>query len=231
MASTDVAGTALSIIDDTTFRSALSYASLFEEARQAATSLGGRQLRGDPAAGSLQFKYRHGINPMGIRVDMQFRRAADGGTEVIVTGRIGDSFDTMGAGRAKARAVFNELLRRLQAPGAGAFPEAPPVGGPDAMSAMGAPVVGDPAVAHRGKSKTTAALLALFLGGLGAHRFYLGTWGLGLIYLGVCLAGLLGMLPGLTALVGLAEAIRFFILKQPEFDARYNLARVGPLSF
>lgn len=33
------------------------------------------------------------------------------------------------------------------------------------------------------KSKTTAGLLALFLGGAGAHKFYLGQWKMGLLYL------------------------------------------------
>jgi TM2 domain-containing membrane protein YozV len=33
------------------------------------------------------------------------------------------------------------------------------------------------------KNPTTAVLLALFLGGLGAHKFYLGQTGLGIVYL------------------------------------------------
>ena len=33
------------------------------------------------------------------------------------------------------------------------------------------------------KNRTTAALLALLLGGIGAHKFYLGETGKGLIYL------------------------------------------------
>lgn len=33
------------------------------------------------------------------------------------------------------------------------------------------------------KNATTAALLALFLGGLGAHRFYMGQIGMGMLYL------------------------------------------------
>lgn len=37
-----------------------------------------------------------------------------------------------------------------------------------------------------GKSKTTAGLLAIFLGGLGVHRFYLGQTVLGLIFLLTC---------------------------------------------
>ena len=33
------------------------------------------------------------------------------------------------------------------------------------------------------KSKTTALLLCIFLGGLGAHRFYVGKVGTGILYL------------------------------------------------
>ena len=36
------------------------------------------------------------------------------------------------------------------------------------------------------KNKTTAVLLAFFLGGLGAHKFYLGQTGLGILYLLFC---------------------------------------------
>lgn len=36
------------------------------------------------------------------------------------------------------------------------------------------------------KNPTTAVVLALFLGGIGAHRFYLGETGAGIIYLLFC---------------------------------------------
>jgi TM2 domain-containing membrane protein YozV len=40
---------------------------------------------------------------------------------------------------------------------------------------------------HRaGKSRTTAAVIAIFLGGLGIHKFYLGQAVVGIIYLVLC---------------------------------------------
>ena len=41
------------------------------------------------------------------------------------------------------------------------------------------------------KHKTTALLLCIFLGGIGAHRFYLGQIGMGILYL--CTGGLCGI--------------------------------------
>jgi TM2 domain-containing membrane protein YozV len=40
------------------------------------------------------------------------------------------------------------------------------------------------------KNNTTAVLLALFLGGLGIHKFYLGQTGLGILYLLFCWTGI-----------------------------------------
>ncbi len=53
--------------------------------------------------------------------------------------------------------------------------------------------------AQPAKSKTTAALLAFFLGGLGIHSFYLGKKNLGLIHLGLVGLGLLIMIAGAVA--------------------------------
>lgn len=47
------------------------------------------------------------------------------------------------------------------------------------------------------KAPSTGILLALFLGGLGAHRFYLGQVGLGLVYLFLCWT----FVPALIALI------------------------------
>lgn len=65
------------------------------------------------------------------------------------------------------------------------------------------------------KSKTVAALLALLLGGIGAHHFYLGNTVLGIIYLVCCWT----LIPGLLAFV---EAIVFLTMSDAAFDAKYN---------
>lgn len=61
------------------------------------------------------------------------------------------------------------------------------------------------------KSRIVAALLALFLGGIGVHKFYLGAWGWGIIYLIFCWT----FIPGILALI---EMIRYFILSDKEFN-------------
>jgi ribosomal protein L40E len=64
-------------------------------------------------------------------------------------------------------------------------------------------------------NKTTAALLALFLGGLGAHKFYLGRTGMGLIYLVFCWT----LVP---AFISLVEAIQFLSMSESEFAMKYR---------
>ncbi|RAL25504.1 hypothetical protein DL240_04655 [Lujinxingia litoralis] len=65
------------------------------------------------------------------------------------------------------------------------------------------------------KSKTTAAVLAFILGGLGVHKFYLGQNGQGLLYLLFCWSGI----PSLIAFV---ECIMLLIMSDDEFNRRFN---------
>jgi TM2 domain-containing membrane protein YozV len=65
------------------------------------------------------------------------------------------------------------------------------------------------------KDKTTAALLALFLGGVGVHRFYLRQPGLGVIY--IFLAFIF-----ISWILGIIDAIALLAMDQAEFDRRYN---------
>lgn len=65
------------------------------------------------------------------------------------------------------------------------------------------------------KSKTTSALLALFLGGLGAHKFYLGKPLWGLTYLVMCWTFI-------PALFGVIEGIWLLSMNEADFQQRYG---------
>lgn len=61
-------------------------------------------------------------------------------------------------------------------------------------------------------NRKIAIVLAVFLGWLGAHRFYLGQIGWGLLYL-----ILLWVFPPVAVLAGLVDAIRYLFMKDTEF--------------
>ncbi len=65
------------------------------------------------------------------------------------------------------------------------------------------------------KDKTTAALLAFLLGGLGVHRFYLGQAGLGIVYLLFCWT----LIPSFIALI---DFLAFLLGSRQAFDRKYN---------
>jgi len=65
------------------------------------------------------------------------------------------------------------------------------------------------------KEKNVAGILALFSGGLGIHRFYLGQTGLGFFYL------FMFWFP-ITWIIALVDAIVFFSMDQDLFDLKYN---------
>ncbi len=53
----------------------------------------------------------------------------------------------------------------------------------------------------RTKSKPLAGVLAIYLGGLGVHKFYLGQWGWGIVYLAAFILTL-GILGIVTSILG-----------------------------
>jgi TM2 domain-containing membrane protein YozV len=67
------------------------------------------------------------------------------------------------------------------------------------------------------KDKTTTALLALFLGGLGVHRFYLGRT-IGILYLLFCWT----LIP---SLIGFIEFIVFLAMDNESFNRSFNTPR------
>ncbi|HLO75159.1 MAG TPA: NINE protein [Magnetospirillum sp.] len=193
-----------------TFRFTGDYHAAVATMARAMTETGGTIKKQQPENGVVEGTWRYGINPWGLCVTGQFRDEGGGTTAVTVRGGFKDAFSTVKAPREKAAQVMARFVELMgQQPsvsrGAGAC----------------APRLGDCITPHRGKSKTTAALLALLLGGFGVHRFYLGTWGVGLLYLALLLV------PGLGLLPALAETIRLFAMSEPAFDDRYNLRQVG----
>jgi TM2 domain-containing membrane protein YozV len=69
------------------------------------------------------------------------------------------------------------------------------------------------------KSKTTAGLLALLLGGIGAHKFYLNRPGQGILYL-------IFVWTWIPLLLGLIEGIVYLTMSDDAFNAKYNRAQV-----
>lgn len=65
------------------------------------------------------------------------------------------------------------------------------------------------------KNKSTAGLLALLLGGLGIHKFYLDEPGLGILYLLFCWTFI-------PALIGLVEGIVYLTMSDEHFARKYG---------
>ncbi len=72
--------------------------------------------------------------------------------------------------------------------------------------------------APNGKSKLAAALFALFLGGFGAHKFYLGQTGTGVLYLVFCWTWI-------PAIIALIEFILFLTMSDEAFNQKYGQER------
>ncbi len=65
------------------------------------------------------------------------------------------------------------------------------------------------------RQKSTAAVLAFFLGGVGGHKFYLGEIGWGIIYA-------IFFWTYIPTIVGFVEAIVLVSMSQDDFDQKYN---------
>lgn len=68
---------------------------------------------------------------------------------------------------------------------------------------------------HGRRSKTVAGLLAIFLGGVGAHKFYLGQTTNGILYLVLSFT----LIP---ALLGLIDGIRILAMTPERFAQRFG---------
>jgi TM2 domain-containing membrane protein YozV len=67
------------------------------------------------------------------------------------------------------------------------------------------------------KSRTTAGILGILLGGLGVHKFYLGKVGIGIVYLLFCWTSI-------PSIIGLIEGILYLTKTDEEFQSKYVTA-------
>lgn len=72
-----------------------------------------------------------------------------------------------------------------------------------------------PGTAPNGRNRLAAALFAIFLGGLGIHKFYLGRIGWGVIYLCLCWSFI-------PSLLGLIEGIVYLSMGDEAFARKYG---------
>ena len=199
--------------NDTTLRTNAPYQQVREHIQSSMLSLGGKQQKDDDSKGIIEFSWRYGVNPFGMRVTAQFRTIEEDSIEINFKGGFKDSFDTTGAGKKKAYEVIDEVLGYSDIETKTNESNMPPR-------------LGNESVSNRGKSKVLAGILALLLGGFGAHKFYLGSWGLGLIYLFVAF-----FMPFLTIIVAAIEGIRYFTLSDNDFNEKYNYCELAPFEF
>lgn len=71
-----------------------------------------------------------------------------------------------------------------------------------------------------GKCRGVAALLAIFLGALGIHYFYLGKNTAGIIFLLITILSC-GLCGAIIEIVGLVQGILMFTMTEEEFENRY----------
>jgi TM2 domain-containing membrane protein YozV len=81
--------------------------------------------------------------------------------------------------------------------------------------------------AQSDKKKPHLMLWSLFLGSLGAHKFYMGSWGWGILYLVFCWTGI-------PAIANLVEMVRFITTTDDEFSvklAEFQARQPGAFDF
>lgn len=69
------------------------------------------------------------------------------------------------------------------------------------------------------KSKVAAGILAILLGGIGVHKFYLGKIGMGILYLCFCWTGI-------PSVLGLIEGIMYLCSNDENFQLKHHV-RIG----
>lgn len=188
------------------------YEVLYSRCRDLMGSLGGKLVEDDKTSGILEAKWRYGIDPLGrLRVRAQFT-TIERRTEVVFRGRFTDAISSKTSAAAKKRdEVETQFIAEIERK-AGLHMAAPPQ---------------NITPVHY-KSKAVTGILALIFGGLGVHRFYLGTWGIGLIYLLILLPLTVASGFPFSIIVSLIDAVHFYGMRQTRFEQRYSPNSISP---
>lgn len=79
------------------------------------------------------------------------------------------------------------------------------------------------------KTKSTALLLALFLGVVGGHKFYMGSWGWGIVQL---ILSLTVVFFAVSLLMTLADMVRMILMTDEEFSIKASaFESKGPFGY
>jgi TM2 domain-containing membrane protein YozV len=66
------------------------------------------------------------------------------------------------------------------------------------------------------KSKIVVGILAILLGGIGVHKFYMGKIGMGILYIVFCWTGI-------PSLIGIIEGIMYLVSSDHNFQVKYHV--------
>jgi len=178
---------------------------------------GGRIKQKDIRSGRIESAWRYGVNMFGLRVTSDFRDLGNGDIRISIRGGFKDAVDSAGHAKKKANIIAETFVNmatrsnsrnstvnhmEMRPPSASTFDETP----------------------YRGKSKTLAGILAILIGGLGIHKFYLGSWGWGILYL-------LLVWTYIPALIAFIEGIVLLCMSSRNFDAKYNYTEPSPFAW
>jgi TM2 domain-containing membrane protein YozV len=201
------------------------YQSVYNALRQAMMDAGGTIKTDAMNTGIVEGAWKYGINAFGLRVTARFNTLPSGQIQVSIKGGFKDALDTFGTGRKKAIEITTAFLQKFPSSSASLSQQSsmpPPM--PQYAQRMAAPSAPSGSTPYQGKTKMLAGILGLLLGGLGVHKFYLGSYGWGILYILSCWTFI-------PAIVGGVEGIIFLCMAQEHFDLRYNYTPPHPFKW
>jgi TM2 domain-containing membrane protein YozV/ribosomal protein L37E len=199
------------------------YSDAYEALRQLMIEDGGVIKIDDMESGIVEAAWKYGVNPFGLRITGRFNSLPNGKIQASIKGNFRNAPDALGSANEKARKITDAFVQKFSVHDY--FPDhqaSPPPLKLNASIPPNLPFPGD--TPYQGKQKMSAGLLAIFLGGIGIHKFYLGSWGWGIIYIFFSWTWI-------PLIVGLFEGIGYLCMKKETFDMKYNYVASDPFKW